>query len=191
MRNQFIRSTILVAAGLAFAQPAPVPVPMPAPDIRTYVDVVQAIDIDGLKAAAKVASDIAEISVLRDKFVYDDMLKAAALAQDMVPIKMGLEFDRLDMARLKMQTDVIRKDGKDMIKPKWGRSCGDGSIDSAEEANAVSGIRPIKHASLLHGAAEFSTAHDFKHIAHAAAELVFDVSATGSQRADDSHRSQK
>jgi hypothetical protein len=129
---------VLAAAGLAFAQP----VPVPAPDPRPSVDVAVPIDVDAIRAAAKAAADVADFRLLPDKFVYDDMLlRAEAALQKIGPLVRIDTFeiaDKMEMARLKMQGDIIRKDGKDMVKPaKWGRSCGDGSIDSVEEADSV------------------------------------------------------
>ena len=125
---------VMAAAGLAFAQPAPTRVPSPEP---RPVDREYAIELDALKAVA-IAQEGPVKAYMLDR---DELLNAVTLAQDAM-IKLGpmpVIAEKMELARLKMQTDVIRaKDGKDMMKPaKWGRSCGDGSIDSAEEAESV------------------------------------------------------
>jgi HEAT repeats len=128
----FTPCALVAAAGFALAQP----VPVPEPDVRPLIDAV-AINVDAIRDSARIAQKMAQ-----EAGSHDEMLaKMMALAQDAALIKIDpvrIDIDKMELARLKMQTDVIRaKEIKGMGKPKWGRSCGDGSIDSAEEADAV------------------------------------------------------
>jgi hypothetical protein len=137
----FTPGAILVAAGLAFAQP--VAVPVPAPDVRPFVDAV-AIDVEAIRDAVKIAQKIDHEAIAKAvEFAQDAVLKIEPIQIDVAKFDLDkfdvhrFDVDKMEIARLKMQADVIgAKIGKE-IKPKWGRSCGDGSIDSAEEADSV------------------------------------------------------
>jgi hypothetical protein len=51
------------------------------------------------------------------------------------------------------------------------------------EAGGVGGIRTIEEGGLLHGAAHFTHANNFKGVGHTTAKFTFDIGATGSEYA--------
>jgi hypothetical protein len=125
---------VFAATASAFAQPTPSPAPKPviSDEPALLAPAPKPVKRFELDAPMIYMPDLSALDELR--------LKIAGAAADIGPMKIG-SVDPEAFAYLKETADVMRQ-ARDASRVavrsgKWGRSCGDGVIDSAEESDAV------------------------------------------------------